>query len=256
MTMLATILATTRERVAALPPLAELKARAADSPPVRSLPKALTADGMAVIAEVKRRSPSRGDLAPDLDPVERATAYAGGGAAAISVLTEPLHFGGSDEDLASVRGAVDVPVLRKDFTLVPAQIWEARSIGADAVLLIVAALDDQALATLCETAAEVGVGAIVEVHDAVEAERALEAGATIVGVNNRDLTSFDVDLRTAERLAPLLAAAPVTIAESGIHVPGDAARMAAAGYDAVLVGERLVRSDDPGSLIAGFRAGR
>ena len=253
--MLAPILSTTRDRVAALPPLAELRARAVDAAPVRPLARALTGDGMAVIAEVKRRSPSRGDLAPDLDPVERASAYAAGGAAAISVLTEPVHFGGSNRDLVSVRGAVDVPVLRKDFTLVPDQIWEARSIGADAVLLIVAALDDHTLSALCHAAMEVGVAAIVEVHDGAEVERALQAGATIIGVNNRDLTTFDVDLGTAERLAPLLNDAAVTIAESGINLPADAARMAASGYDAVLVGERLVGSPDPGSLIAGFRMG-
>ncbi|MGF1664940.1 MAG: indole-3-glycerol phosphate synthase TrpC [Acidimicrobiia bacterium] len=251
--MLEPILETTRARLGVLPPIAELVARSADAPPVRDLVAALAASGLGIIAEVKRRSPSRGPLALDLDPVERAGAYERGGAAAVSVLTEPDHFAGSDADLMAVRASVSLPVLRKDFTLTAAQIWEARAIGADAILLIVAALDDAILRSLLDTADEVGVAALVEVHDESEAERALQAGARIVGVNNRDLTTFHVDLATSERLAPILSGCEVTIAESGILKPADAARMAAAGYDAVLVGESLVRSGDPATALAALR---
>ncbi len=251
--MLEPILETTRARLALLPPLSELTARCADAPPVRDFAAALTAPGLGVIAEVKRRSPSRGPLALDLDPVERAGAYERGGASAVSVLTEPHHFSGSDADLIAVRAAVSLPVLRKDFTLTAAQIWEARAIGADAILLIVAALDDSTLRSLHETAREIGVAALVEVHDEAEAERALAAGATIVGVNNRDLTTFHVDLATSERLAPMLNGCDVTIAESGVLEPADASRMAAAGYDAVLVGESLVRSGDPQTALSALR---
>lgn len=251
--MLEPILESTRARLASMPPIRELEARCADAPPVRGFGDALLSPVLGVIAEVKRRSPSRGDLVPDLDPVECATAYERGGASAVSVLTEPHHFAGSDDDLVAVRSVVGVPVLRKDFTLDPAQIWEARALGADAILLIVAALDDPTLKALHETAAEVGVDALVEVHDETEAERALAAGARIVGVNNRDLTTFDIDLSTSERLATLLSDCDVTVAESGILEAGDARRMEAAGYDAVLVGESLVRSGDPASAIVALR---
>lgn len=251
--MLAPILESTRERITRLPGLADLKARCADAPAVRDFAEALSGPGLGVVAEVKRRSPSRGPLAMDLDPVERAEAYSRGGASAVSVLTEPHHFSGSDDDLVAVRASVGIPVLRKDFTLDPRQIWEARAIGADAVLLIVAALDDRDLVELHETAAEVGVAALVEVHNEPEAERALEAGASIVGVNNRDLTTFHVDLATSERLAPLLAGCRIRIAESGILSPADAARMAAVGYDAVLVGESLVKSGDAAAAVAAIR---
>jgi indole-3-glycerol phosphate synthase len=251
--MLQPILDDTRRRIQGMAPLAELRARAADAPPVRSFADALRAPGLSVIAEVKRRSPSRGDLAPDLDPVRQALQYAEGGAAAISVLTEPHHFSGSDADLSAVRATVDIPVLRKDFTLVAGQIWEARAIGADAILLIVAALDDPTLTQLVETASAVGVAALVEVHDGREAERALAAGATIVGVNNRNLHTFEVDLATSEALAEVLGPAEVTIAESGIHSPADAARMVHAGFDAILVGESLVRAGDPARLLGDLR---
>ena len=209
---------------------------------------------MSVVAEVKRRSPSRGELAGALDPAAQSAAYQEGGAAAISVLTEPEFFAGSLADLAAVAGAVDVPVLRKDFIVDPAQIWESVIHGADAVLLIVAVLDDDELTSLLAEAEGAGLDALVEVHAAAEAERAIEAGARIVGVNNRDLTSFDVDLSTAESLAGLVEAAPVRVAESGIFDGDDAARMAAAGYHAVLVGEALVRAGDPAALVAELRA--
>lgn len=252
--MLEPIVESTRQRVDVLrDSIAELRARALDAQPTRGFGGALPLPGMSVIAEVKRKSPSRGNLAPDLDPVELAGAYAAGGASAISVLTEPHHFSGSDRDLIEVRSSVDVPVLRKDFTLEPVQVWEARSIGADAVLLILAILEDDAARLLLETAAEAGLDALVEVHTEQEAERALGLGAGIVGVNNRDLSTFDVDLGTAERLAPMLSPVPVRIAESGIHTAEDAARMQRAGYQAVLVGESLVRSADPASLLGELR---
>jgi len=251
--MLEPILETTRRRIEALPDLAGLRGRALEASPARDLAGALTAGGLQVVAEIKRRSPSAGALAPALDPVTQAVAYERGGAAAISVLTEPDHFSGSLDDLVAVRTAVGVPVLRKDFTLSPAQIWEARAAGADAVLLIVAALSDALLDDLLGVAAEAGVAAIVEVHTAGEAETAVAAGARIVGVNNRDLTSFHTDLAVAEQVAPLLSGVDVRIAESGVSDPEGAVRMAAAGYHAVLVGEALVRSGDPAGLVATLR---
>ena len=211
------------------------------------------APGLSVIAEVKRRSPSAGDLAVALDPSEQARRYAAGGAAAVSVLTEPHYFGGSLEDLATVRRATDLPVLRKDFMLNEAQIWESRAAGADAVLLIAAVLDGRRLPVMLEASAAASMTALVEVHDEAEAERAVAAGASVVGVNNRDLGSFVTDLAVAERLSGRLANVAVRVAESGVKTVADAARMAAAGYDAVLVGEALVRSEDPARLIRAFR---
>lgn len=251
--MLRDILSASRRRAEALPPLAELRARAADAPPVRDLVAALTAPGLGVIAEVKRRSPSKGDLAVDLDPVVQVARYAAGGAAAVSVLTEPTFFLGRNDDLEAVRGSCSLPVLRKDFTVSVSQVWESRAIGADAVLLIVAALTDAELGSFLAEADDAGLAALVEVHTEPEAVRALAAGASLVGVNNRDLAAFEVDLGTAERLAPFFTGC-VRVAESGIGTPADAARMAAAGYDAVLVGESLVRSPDPVELLGRLRS--
>lgn len=252
-TMLEPILATTRSRIERLPSLRELQARASDAPPVRPFASALIDERLSVIAEIKRRSPSRGALAPGLDPVARARDYERGGASAVSVLTEPDHFSGSNEDLMAVRAVVELPVLRKDFTLDPAQVWEARAIGADAILLIVGALDDEGLRRLLDTAKQVGVDALVEVHSAPETERALAAGSELVGVNNRDLTSFEVDLAVSESLAGLLAEVPVTVGESGIIDANDARRMRTAGFDAVLIGEALVKAGDPVSAIPELR---
>lgn len=252
--MLDRIVSDTRERLDELRPLtAELRDRASDMPPPPDFHAALAAPGLSVIAEVKRRSPSRGALATDLDPSLQSKRYVEGGAAAISVLTEPSHFGGSNADLEAVRRAVSVPTLRKDFTLDPLQIWEAKAIGASAVLLIVAILDDGALAELHAEASLAGLDALVEVHSENEAERAVAIGARIIGVNNRDLSTFGTDLATAERIAPVIAGAAVKVGESGIHTGRDAARMATAGYDAVLVGESLVRSPDPSALIRELR---
>ncbi len=252
-TMLAPIIDSTWHRIDRLPPIAELRGRCHDAPAVRPFARALQGPGLDVIAEIKRRSPSRGELAPGLDPVGRAQAYERGGAAAVSVLTEPSHFSGSNDDLVAVRSGVQIPVIRKDFTLHPAQVWEARSIGADAILLIVAALDDDTLAVLHETGLEAGMDVLVEVHSAAEAERALRLDPQLVGVNNRDLATFEVELATSEALADLLADVPVTVGESGIFDTADARRMRDAGYDAVLVGEALVRSGDPASAIADLR---
>lgn len=249
--MLERILAATRHRIATLD-LEEQRTAAEAAAPVRGFGAALRQPGLSVVAEVKRRSPSRGDLAPDLDPVDQAMRYARGGAAAISVLTEPEFFSGTLADLAAVHATTDLPVLRKDFIIIPAQVWEARAHGADAVLLIVAALSEQQLAELIGETAEAGMDALVEVHDAREVEEARIAGAAIVGVNNRDLTTFEVDLAVAERLGPHLDFA-TGVAESGIAGPQDSARMTAAGYDAVLVGEAIVRAPDPAAFLTELR---
>jgi indole-3-glycerol phosphate synthase len=229
-----------------------LRRAALDAPPARDFAGALRRDDerLAVVAEIKRRSPSKGDLAPHLDPAVVAKAYETGGAAALSVLTDRPFFGGSVDDLQTARARVELPVLRKDFTIDETQVYEARAIGADAVLLIVAALaDDALLAGLRELADEVGVEALVEAHDEAELDRALAAGATVVGVNARDLGTFGEDLGLSERLAGRIPADVTAVAESAIRTPEDAGRMAAIGYDAVLVGEALVRSDDPISLV-------
>jgi len=221
--------------------------------PARSLADALSAGGLSVIAEIKRRSPSAGDIDTALDPASRALAYTAGGASAISVLTEPEFFGGSLADLASVRDVVDIPLLRKDFTLDAAQIWEARAGGADAVLLIVAALSDMLLSELIGVARDIGVDAIVEAHTSEEVRTALDAGADIVGVNNRDLATFTTDLSVAESVAGMFPSGVVTIAESGVSDVGGARRMRDAGYDAILVGEALVRADDPAAFVRSLK---
>lgn len=224
---------------------------AARSKPARGFTEALARPGLSVIAEVKRRSPSRGVLAAGLDAVAQARIYEDAGATAVSVLTEPLHFDGSLDDLVAVQDAVAVPVLRKDFVLDPAQVFEARAAGADAVLLIVAALGADLLGRMIVAAAEVGIDALVEVHDREEAATAHAAGATLIGVNNRDLETFVTDLGVAEALASTVQAnGIVTVAESGIRTPDDAGRMRSAGYDAILVGEALVVADDPAASLA------
>jgi indole-3-glycerol phosphate synthase len=217
---------------------------ARQAPAPRPFRRALAHDGLAVVAELKRRSPSRGDLAVDLDPAAVAAAYEAGGAACLSVLTDARFFGGSPADLAAARRAVDLPVLRKDFTVSEADVCDARLMGADAVLLIVAALADAELVRLRGLADELGLAALVEVHDEGELARALDAGADLVGVNQRDLMTFDVDHQRAERLAPRIPAGVVKVAESGVRDAADAARLAGCGFDAVLVGESLVRAPD------------
>ena len=205
---------------------------------------------LAVIGEVKRRSPSVGSIDEQVDPVARASAYAGDDAAGISVLTEPDHFGGSLDDLVAVRGAVEVPVLRKDFVLDERQLEQARDAGADAVLLIAALHDDASLARLVDRAHDLQLEVLLEVHDADELRRAMTSRADVLGINNRDLRSFVVDLATSERLAQLASGDPRPIvAESGVRDVADAARMRACGVDALLVGEALMRAAQPGGLL-------
>jgi indole-3-glycerol phosphate synthase len=255
-TYLDRILAAHRARAAADErPLDRLVDAARAAAPVRGFAAALrSAAGLAVIAEVKRRSPSKGDLFVGLDPASVASAYERGGAACLSVLTDREFFGGSPEDLQAARSATGLPVLRKDFTVGPADVCDARIMGADAVLLIAAALDDPELADLHGLAGELGLDALVEVHDEAELERALAVGATLVGVNQRDLVTFEVDHDRAVRVGKALPPTVVRVAESGVSTAGDAAALAAAGFDAVLVGESLVTSGDPESAIAALRA--
>jgi len=254
-TVLDDILAQKRDEVTVLrqPQTRDLLRRTAlDAPPPRDFAGALRrADGrVAVISEIKRRSPSKGLLAPDLDPATTAKAYEAGGAAALSVLTDGPFFGGAVADLVAAREATELPVLRKDFTIDEIQVFEARAIGADAVLLIVAALpDDALLAELHEAATALGLAVVVEAHDEHEIERALAAGAAIVGINNRNLATFAEDLGVGERLAALLPPSVVGVAESAVRAPEDASRLGAVGFDAVLVGEALVRADDPTALV-------
>ena len=206
---------------------------------------ALRGPKLAVIAEMKQRTPSMGVLADDYRPADLAHAYAEGGAAAISVLTHMASFGGRPEHLRSVRATTDLPILRKDFVTDPYEVAEARACGADAVLLIVAALVREQLIDLIAVAKSRGVAALVEVHDEAETAAALEAGARAVGVNHRNLRDFSVDLGLTERLRKLVPNPVVLVAESGIHGPDDARRMREAGADAILVGELLMRSGDP-----------
>ena len=229
-----------------------LRRAAFDAPPARDFAGALRRfDGrLAVVAEFKRRSPSKGELAPDLDPAVVAKSYETGGAAALSVLTDMPFFGGSVGDLQTARATVELPALRKDFTIDETQVYESRVVGADAVLLIVAALpDDALLAGLRQLAEEIGVVALVEAHDDAELDRALAAGANVVGVNARDLGTFGEDLGLSERLVDRIPDDVIAVAESAIRSPEDAERMADAGYDAVLVGEALVRGEDPTALV-------
>ncbi len=237
--------------------LDELVTSAGNRPPTRGFADALertAADGLAVIAEVKRRSPSKGDLDPGLDPADVAAAYAAGGAACLSVLTDERYFGGSADDLVRARAAISVPVLRKDFTVSARDVCDARLMGADAVLLIAAALSDEELAEFATLAASLGLDALVEVHDEPELERALAVGPRLIGVNQRDLHTFTVDTARALRMVASIPSSMLAVAESGIADGDDAARLADAGYQAVLVGETLVRAPDR-SVAVGELAG-
>jgi indole-3-glycerol phosphate synthase len=209
--------------------------------------------GVAVIAEIKRRSPSKGDLRADLVVDVLAKAYADGGAACLSVLTDRVFFGGGPDDLAVARLASGLPVLRKDFTVCAADVCDARLMGADAVLLIAAALAADELVRLAGLAGELGLGALVEVHDEAELDAAVDAGASVIGVNQRDLVTFEVDTRRAERVVAAMPGDVIRVAESGITGAGDARRLADAGFDAILVGELLVRSADPAAGVAALR---
>jgi len=245
-TRLDAILTATRDRVASLRTQArELARRAEAAPAPLPFARALPGRDVGVIAEVKRRSPSAGAIREDLDPVAHARAYIQGGAVAISVLTDELHFGGSLDDLARVASAVPVPVLRKDFILDELQLYEARVAGASAVLLIVRALTSDGLRTLARAARDQGLGILVEVHSAGELELALAVAPTAVGVNSRDLATFAVDLARAERLVATVPRGVPVIAESGIATRADVERMAAAGADLVLVGTSVAGHADP-----------
>lgn len=238
--------------------LDELFARAvratAKDPPRDFIASLRRAPGIAVIAEIKRRSPSKGDLAAGLDPSSLASAYASGGAACLSVLTDEPFFGGSAADLGAARTAVTLPVLRKDFTVCRADVADARIMGADAVLLIVAALSDDELRAFLSDARALALSALVEVHDEREAERALAAGASLVGVNHRDLRTFEIDASRAARVAQVLGSGVVKVAESGIRGAADVAPLLDAGIDAVLVGEALVTAPDPAGAVRSLAA--
>jgi indole-3-glycerol phosphate synthase len=233
-------------------PIDELVRRARAGPAPRPF-RAGLARGRAVIAEMKRRSPSKGDLANELVPGVLAKAYAAGGAACISVLTDRDWFGGSAADLGEARAACDLPVLRKDFTVSERDVCDARLMGADAVLLIVAALDDEELACFLALAHELALAALVEVHTEEELGRAVAIGADLIGVNQRDLSTFTVDRNLAVSLRAQMPDGAVTVAESGIRDGGDADALFACGYDAVLVGESLVTSPDPADAVRKLR---
>jgi indole-3-glycerol phosphate synthase len=224
--------------------LDDLVEQAEAMPAPRDFAAAIGGEALSCIAEIKRRSPSKGDLDPDLQPELVAKEYEGGGAACLSVLTDADYFGGSPADLVAARQASGLPVLRKDFTVRESDVADARRMGADAVLLIVAALDDDELGRCGALADHLGLAAIVEVHDERELERALAAGARILGVNQRDLRTFQVDHERACALATAIPAGVLAVAESGIRDAADARRLAESGYDAILVGETLVRAAD------------
>ena len=220
-------------------------------PPTRGFRAALAdSDQLGVISEIKRRSPSKGDLQADLDPAEMARTYEHGGASCLSVLTDSPHFGGSVSDLQTASQACSLPVLRKDFTVSPLNVVDTRLMGADCVLLIAAALDRAELVDFHQLATEIGLDVLVEIHDEAELELALAANATLIGVNQRDLVTFRVDHERAERMAGVIPDHAVKVAESGVRGGDDARRLEAAGYDAVLVGETLVTSPDPAAAIA------
>ncbi|MEK6440955.1 indole-3-glycerol phosphate synthase TrpC [Pseudonocardia sp. T1-2H] len=233
-------------------PAADLRARVAGMAPALDPVPAFRAPGAAIIAEVKRKSPSKGALADIPDPASLAREYAAGGASAISVLTERRRFGGSLTDLADVRDAVDVPVLRKDFVVTPYQLWETRAWGADLALLMVVSLPGGLLEELYGLARELGLTALVEVHTEEELGRAVDVGAEVVGINARDLTTLDVDRSVFRRLAPQVPEGRVRVAESGVAAAADVAEYRRWGADVVLVGEALVRSGAPRSAVGEF----
>ena len=228
---------------------ATLERDAATAPPGASLERSLRTSSVGVLAEVKRRSPSKGAIDTSLDALAQASAYAAGGAAAVSILTEPAHFGGSVDDLKQVRAALTIPVLKKDFHVHPIQLLEARALGASAALLIVRALEPSRLEELVTYGRSIGVELLLEVRDEVELALALATGATMIGVNNRNLESLAVDAGTAERLIPLIPATVVAIAESGLRSRADVERYGACGADAVLVGSALSASSAPADAV-------
>ena len=258
MTYLDRILDRHREVAAAdTRPIDGLIALAAAMPPVRpfvaSLQAAVAAGELAVISEIKRRSPSKGALNADLDPAVLAASYASGGAAAMSVLTDSEFFGGSVADLQAARAAVSLPVLRKDFTVSPHDVCDARMMGADCVLLIAAALTPSELRDLHRLADDIGIAVLVEIHDEPELESALGAGASLIGVNQRDLVTFQVDHERAVRMAAIIPDDVTKVAESGVRGASDARALRSAGFHAVLVGETLVTAADPAAALRDLR---
>jgi indole-3-glycerol phosphate synthase len=248
--ILARIVATKKDEVVEVRRrVEELRAKAADRSPARGFGRALQGGEVRVISEVKRRSPGAGEIRPGLDPADLAATYEAAGAAALSVLTDRSYFGGSLADLDAARAAVSLPVLRKDFTIDEVQILEASAAGADAILLIVRILDDAPLRELREAAEALGMDVLVEVHDGEELERARASGARIIGINNRDLTTFRTDLAVSERLVADLPTDVVTVSESGIRSGDEVGRLGRAGIHAVLVGETLLRAEQPGDAV-------
>lgn len=247
-TFLETVVERTRAGVEARKralPADELRTRLGPARRGRPFSEALISEGISLIAEMKRASPSRGPIRPDATVADVVRAYQEAGARAVSVLTEPEFFGGSLDDLVAARGACDLPLLRKDFVVDEYQLLEARAAGADAVLLIVAALERERLQELMAVASDLGMDSLVEVHDEDEVEAAVDAGAEVLGINNRDLHSLEVDLDTTFRLLADVPAGTVVVAESGITRHDDVERLERAGVDAILVGEALMRADDP-----------
>jgi indole-3-glycerol phosphate synthase len=254
--ILARILATKAKELAAarrVRSLATLRAQARDAPPVRDFVGALrgrlAASAPGVIAEIKKASPSRGVLRPIFDPAAIATRYEAGGATCVSVLTDREYFQGGPGDLVAARAACSLPVLRKDFVLDEYQIVESRVLGADCILLLVAAIDDARLATLETAARELGMAVLAEIHDAVELDRALRLVTPLIGINNRNLRTFEVELETTLDLLPRVPRERLVVSESGILAPADVARMRAAGVHAFLVGEAFMRAADPGAAL-------
>ncbi|MGH9190032.1 MAG: indole-3-glycerol phosphate synthase TrpC [Acidimicrobiales bacterium] len=235
--------------------LRDLASAALDSPPPRPFRAAISQPGLSVIAEIKRRSPSKGDLAPDLDPASLAGAYEAGGAAAVSVLTDRAFFGGSPDDLTAARAGCSLPVMRKDFIVDERDVYDARLMGADAVLLIVAALNQTKLNRMRALAGYLGMAALVEIHTEEELDKAIACGADLVGVNQRDLRTFQVDRSLAFRIAPQIPDTMTKVAESGIASADYLVALADAGYDAALVGERLVTAADPAAALTELRQG-
>ncbi len=228
--------------------MADLRDRAEGAPPARDFVGSLEGgDGVAVIAEIKRRSPGAGEIRTDLDPLRLGPRYEAGGAAALSVLTDVEYFGGSLGDLTAVRGLVRIPVLRKDFIIDESQVYEARVAGADAILLIVRILDDSRLLSLRTLAEELGMSVLVETHDGAEVDRGLAAGAQLLGINNRNLRTFETRIDVTLSLAAQVPCGVVLVSESGIHTPADVRSVGESGVDAVLVGESLLRQEDPGA---------
>jgi indole-3-glycerol phosphate synthase len=250
--VLAEIVRTKRAALGALHDRAsELESALVHAPPVRDFRAAISYPGeVALIAECKRRSPGAGLIRPDLDPVQLTRSYEMSGAAAFSVLTDEPYFGGSNGDLVQIRSGTSTPILRKDFTLDALHVMEARTIGADAVLLIVRILSDDALRSLLQHTEQLGMHALVETHDAYDLDRALAAGAKIIGINNRDLATFKTDLDTTLQLLEQVSGDAVVVSESGIRDAADVSRLGEAGVDAILVGETLLRAEDPGAAAA------